>query len=142
MDLEEIKRRLFHSFKNNQQILIGYIFGSYAKELTNFQSDIDIAFYLKENIYYQKDTLTLELKLIDQVTEALVTDNVDVVLLNDAPIILAYKIVKDGIIFLCKNEEKRAAIESLIIRKYLDFQYFSQEYDKCLTNRIKKSTKS
>ncbi len=124
-------------FKDDKKVIVGYLFGSVVKNEQNFQSDIDIAIYLDYSYLNTTHVNEIQFEYLTKITETLQTDNVDLVLLNIAPIILSYKIIVEGIVFISRNKDLQADIESLIIRKYLDFKYYSEEYDRCLRKRIR-----
>lgn len=65
---------------------------------------------------------------------------IDVVFLNQDTPLLKYEVIKDGTII--KDNEERAEFESLSIREYFDFKYFSDYYDECMLNHLKKVKKA
>jgi hypothetical protein len=63
--------------------------------------------------------------------------DIDVVFLNQDTPLLKYEVIKDGTII--KDNEERAEFESLSIREYFDFKYYSDYYDECMLNYLRKS---
>ena len=64
----------------NPQVVFAYLFGGLARGEPKPLSDVDIAVYLEDTA----DPLSIKLDLIGIITEALGTDEVDLVILNRA----------------------------------------------------------
>ena len=62
------------------------------------------------------------------------TDRIDVVIMNDAPILLKYNIIKHGKIL--KDDEKRAEVEAKILSTYLDMKYYIDRHTNLALKRI------
>ena len=82
-------------------------------------SDVDIAVYLDEKLT-RHQRFDLRLFLINRVCSLLGFKKIDLVILNDAPLILQYSILKDGVILYSRDELKRINIEVKIMSKYFD----------------------
>lgn len=100
---------------NSPNIIFAYLFGGLAKQKLNPLSDVDIAIYVKnpKKLDY--------LKLFSEVTDILGTDEVDLVILNDASTSLAGRILQDKKILVDKKPFLRHDYESLALRKFFDF---------------------
>ena len=98
-------------------IIFAYLFGSYAKEKQTHLSDIDVAVYMKD------DTQAFDNKLgiLSDLTRLLETDNIDLVVLNDAPISLLTNILANKTILIDQDPPVRHAFESLKMRMGFDF---------------------
>lgn len=70
------------------------------------------------------------LKLYSEITDLLQTDEVDLVILNKAPITLSGRILQSKKIIVDKDRFLRHKFESLTFRKFFDFQYIEREYFK------------
>ena len=119
-------------FQAEEKILVAYLFGSRAKGYATPESDYDIAVLLSET---PRDLLDFYLRLLNKLTDTL-GDNVDLVILNEAPPTLKYQVVKHGKPIYVKNERARVAFESRTIREYLDFSRILKRYDECLAKRL------
>lgn len=106
--------------QNNKDIIFAYLFGSYGKNKISPLSDVDIALYLKENLadYYPKKLTYLEI-----INKILLTDEVDLVILNQAPLYLQFEIIKTGKLLFCHDHLKRIKFVSKVIMLYLDTEY-------------------
>ena len=125
---------LINEFNKKEDILLIYLFGSYSKETQNKLSDIDFAILLHQNakdFYFNKQMEYLGL-LIDIFRR----DDIDLVILNSAPLLLQFKVVKSGKLIYAKNELTRIRFEENVIRNYLDMKSLYDYYNKYLIRRI------
>jgi predicted nucleotidyltransferase len=77
------------------------------------------------------------MKLIVDLGDLLKTKNVDLVVLNDSPLLLAFNIIRDGII-LKADEKKRVNFETLTMSRYYDEQYYIERHMKRTIERMAK----
>jgi uncharacterized protein len=103
--------------EDNPRVVFAYLFGSVARGKQTLFSDIDIALYFSEGVDFVSEKLNILGKLIDD----LETDDVDLVVLNTAPLPLQARVLRHREVLVDRNPHLRHAFESLIIRKYLDF---------------------
>lgn len=99
------------------KVVFAYLFGGLAWGRVSPLSDVDIAIYMAEDAEIAQE----KLEILGKLNEILKTDEVDLVILNTAPLPLAARIIKNKIILVDKMPFKRHAFESLVIRKYFDF---------------------
>ena len=105
-------------FNKEKQVIFAYLFGSLAKGKQHPLADVDIAVYLKTLETLADYKVELFLKLSD----VLGTSEIDLVILNTAPISLAGRILQGRRIIIDKEPFKRHLYESLTLREYFDFQ--------------------
>lgn len=126
MNTEKIKK-INKIFKNFPKIKLVYFFGSRAENNAGPLSDYDFAVYLDE-----KDTkkmFEIKINIINQLTDFLKTDEVDVVILNTAESPeLKYNVVKDGKL-IYQKEPFKILIEPKILNEYFDFRMFLLRYN-------------
>jgi predicted nucleotidyltransferase len=103
--------------KNRQKVVFSYLFGSLARDKVLPLSDIDIAIYLKEGMDLDQEKMSILQNLID----LLGTEEIDLVLLNTAPLTLKARIVENKKILVDKEPFLRHSFESLVLREYFDF---------------------
>lgn len=118
------------------KIKFSYLFGSFARGEENSSSDIDIAVMFEKD-YSNYDDALIRGKIIDN-GKLVLKKEVDIVSLNRGNLSLKYEIIKDGIVI--KDSDDRASFESLTMREYFDFKYFSDIYNESIIKSIKEGT--
>lgn len=66
----------------------------------------------------KKDRFDLELKLMSDIAILIKRNKIDLIILNEAPLLLAYNIIKTGII-LKSDEVERVKFETKVLSRYL-----------------------
>ena len=135
-NLKERLPCLIEAFRKNPDINALYIFGSYARDKIKPLSDIDIAVLLKRGAR-DTDYWDIKLKLLNKATAILGTDEVDFVVLNEAPHELRYNILKESKILFCRNEKERREFQEKAVLDYLDTQALREEGFFHLKERIR-----
>ena len=136
-DLEQLEQKLREFFSKVEGVTLAYLFGSTSRREANRLSDIDIA-VLFDDTLLQKEAFDLQLELIGELTGLLKTNNVDLVIINDSPLLLTYNIIREGII-LKSDEPVRVKFETKIMSRYLDERYHIQRHAKESLRRIAES---
>ncbi|WP_410508057.1 nucleotidyltransferase domain-containing protein [Methanosarcina hadiensis] len=136
-DPEQLEQKLKEFFSGFENVTLAYLFGSTVRGESNCLSDIDIAVLLDDTLL-QNESFDLQLELISELTGFLKTNNVDLVVLNDSPLLLTYNIIRDGII-LKSDEPLRVKFETKIMSRYLDERYHIERHAKESLKRIAKS---
>lgn len=121
--IDEFKKILKEYFQNHTEIGVAYIFGSVAQGKTSALSDIDIAIItdsqqVKEKTYrygYKAEILSDLIKLLK-------SNNVDLVILNEANTLIKHRVLYFGKLIYSKNERKRIEFQIDTINKYNDFK--------------------
>lgn len=137
IDIMLFEQELTNFFRSIDSVNFAYLFGSTVRGDTNELSDVDIAVMLDESLS-KKDMFNEELDLISELTCVLKSDNIDLVVLNDAPLLLKYNIIKNGHV-LKSDETKRIAFETGIMSRYLDEQYYIKRHTDMILQRIARS---
>lgn len=116
-------------FSKYPTIITAYLFGSRARGSFSPISDYDFAVQLNDKT--DKKTYTdLKLDLIGDLCRVLKTDEVDVVILNEAPILLKHRVLKDRKVLFCRSHLKRIRNEAKILIEYLDEKEYEQAFAK------------
>jgi predicted nucleotidyltransferase len=110
-------------------VVFAYLFGSQAKGTAGSLSDIDIAVYFDDEVD-TTEYFDLKLEVLGEITDLYKTDEVDLVVLNEAPPLLAHRILKDGLLIFSDNEKVRLAFEVKAVLKYLDWKPYVDKYTK------------
>ena len=113
----ELLPKANYFLENYQKVIFAYLFGSLTRDKVLPLSDIDIAIYLEEGADFSQEKMTILRNLIDM----LGTEEIDLVLLNTAPLTLKARIVENKKILVDKDPFLRHSFESLVLREYFDF---------------------
>lgn len=136
-NLDQLEEKLRDFFSGVEGVKVAYLFGSTVRGEANSLSDIDVA-VLFDDAFLQKEEFDFQLDLISKLTGLLNTNNVDLVVLNNSPLLLAYNIIRDGII-LKSDEFLRVKFETKIMSRYLDERYHIERHAKESLKRMAKS---
>ena len=123
LNAENIRNYVFDYLTSRDDIVFAYLFGSYAKRKQTHLSDIDIAVYMK----YDNQAFDQKLEILSDLSKKLEADDIDLVILNKAPISLLTKILANKVILIDKDPHVRHAFESLNMRKGFDFSFFENQ---------------
>ena len=93
--------------------LVGY------RRVSRNLSDVDIAVYLSENAKCSK----AKSEIVDKLADILLTDEIDVIILNRSSLPLSMNVVKHNRLLVDKKPFLRHAYQSLIMRKYFDYHH-------------------
>ena len=118
-----VKEAIRAVFKKHEEILFAYLHGSFVKK--DAFRDIDVAIYLER---MPASVLEYELQMETDLMKALRKYIIDVRVLNGAPLSFKYNVIKDGIVLLSKDDDKRADFEEKTIVLYLDFLPYRKLY--------------
>jgi len=132
-ELTPLIGKLKERLEKEEDVIFAYIIGSYAKGKAGPMSDIDIAVYLdrkKEEIFDRKISLNI------LITEILKTDEVDLVILNEASPLFVHHSLKNGKLLFSKDEKKRIAFLVKNLKEYFDMQYYYGRFKEAILKRI------
>jgi len=117
----EILILLKNKLSEMDEVLFGYLFGSYATNEQTKKSDVDVALYLKNVDFDTRLQINYELS-------KLLKKDVDLIILNDIKnIYLIENIMKNGIII--KDHKKRVDFEIIKHHDILDYKVFRKYID-------------
>ena len=121
--LDKIKTMLADFFQRQAEIEIAYIFGSIARGTESALSDIDIAILIDDQqINDDKFRYGYKAEILADLMKILKTNNVDLVILNEANTLLRHRVLYHGKLIYSKNEKKRIEFQTNTIDKYIDFK--------------------
>jgi uncharacterized protein len=92
-------------------VVVAYVFGSHARGTARPDSDVDVAVLLAEG----SDPARRQVEL-----SAALASGVDVVVLNTAPVELGYRVLRDGVLILDRDERARTNHWVRTVDRYLD----------------------
>ena len=112
---KQIISKLKRLLEPDSEIIFAYLFGSQARRQTHTFSDIDVAIYLKNPI--SDEYLRIFKKLAESFDE-----DIDLVILNNAPPLLRHRVIYEGILLFCKDSELHYKFVSSTLIEALDFK--------------------
>jgi len=110
-------RKISEKAKNDEDVLAVMLFGSYARN-ENF-SDIDICVILKPGKF---DPLFLSKKRLEYLTAF---PNLDIQIFQQLPLYVKMRVLRDGKIIFCRNEDLLYDLSFSTVRQ---FEYFKPRY--------------
>ena len=122
-NIEDLILKALTYLQSVPDILFAYLFGSFGRGKQLPLSDVDIAVYLKEPTVVQEKKMEILGTLID----ILQTDEVDLVVLNNAPLPLQRRILQSKKVVVDHEPFRRHHYESLTMREYFDFSIKERE---------------
>ena len=117
-DFDIVKKAILRCLARAREIQAAYVFGSVASGRTRKDSDIDIAVLIRKNSV--RDTLKYRLKLMADLGSALHRSDVDVVILNEAPPLLAHRILSKGKLIFERSASARVRFQVATAKRYSD----------------------
>lgn len=118
LDMErELRTRVVRALEAHD-VRLAYLFGSHAKGEATELSDIDLGVSFNVDI----DAREAQGELLDALVHELRTERIDLVLLDEIPPPLAYRIIRDGARLLAEDPREDMSFRTRTIMRYLDFK--------------------
>ena len=117
--------------QSDDRIAFALIFGSVARGQATPLSDLDVAIGLRAGVSFDASDIGL---LVSRL-EAASGRDVDLVILNEAPPGLAYRVFRDGRVIVEADRAARVARQARAIVEYLDFKPFEERFARAVLRR-------
>ncbi len=135
MNLFEKQSQLNQLFSHSP-VNAAYLAGSLSSRKSfGHLSDVDIAILLMDQIKADH-FLDYQLYFFSELAKRLESDNIDVVILNQASLLLKLQVIKYGQILFSRDEKQRVSFETKAVMDYLDFKKFDDIQNKALSRRL------
>ena len=118
-DPSATRRAVARTAAQRGEIQTAYLFGSTATGRTRPDSDVDVA-VLVARPATAKGALTYRLALMADLGAALRRPDIDVVILNDAPPLLAHRILSTGVLVFERSRTARVRFQVRTAARYSD----------------------
>jgi len=105
---DQVIRNLKAFFDREREVLVAYLFGSYARSNQTIKSDVDIAILLST---LPHEILEYYLHLVNELSRVS-NGEIDLIILNTAPPLLKHQVIKHGIVIHCSDERARIEFEA------------------------------
>lgn len=125
-------------FFQNKPVIAVYLYGSAVEGKLKTLSDIDIGVLLTDDVLRQ-EYLDKRLKYISELTKFLGPKKADVVILNEAPPLLAHQIITTGQAVYIADQFRKTRFEVETLKKYDDARFLRRVYYSYLEKRIKEN---
>src|SRR6266568_4819967 len=98
-------------------------------------SDVDIAILLMDQIKSDQ-FLDYQLYFFSELAKRLESESIDVMILNQASLLLKLQVIKYGQLLFSRDEKQRIAFETKAVMDYLDFKKFDDLQNQSLSRRL------
>jgi predicted nucleotidyltransferase len=129
------RRALARCLGAEDDVIAVYLFGSQSRGTAGPLSDVDVAVWL-DTSREVRDGWPRAAELTAKAAEALRTSEVQVVVLNEAPPLLAHRVLRDGVVLFEEDARARVAFETSAILRYLDTIPLREELSRALSRRL------
>ncbi len=128
---------LNNALEQKPDVVLAYLFGSHARQEANRLSDVDIAILLAGQPS-DDACFAARMDIMGLVMRILRVNDVDVAILNQAPLALRYRVVRDGRILFCRDENARVEFTARTVMRYLDFKPVIDVFERAILERARK----
>ena len=119
-NVEIIVERLCAALTPRAEVLDAYLFGSQARGDAKPRSDVDVAVYIDESLA-QPGPFGYRADVITDCMAALGRNDVDLLLLNQAPPVLYYRVLRDGRRLIARDVAATTTREGRALSRYCDY---------------------
>lgn len=135
--IAEITDKLIKYFEEHEEIQFAILFGSLAKGKANKMSDVDIAVMVDPK-FDEPFPFGYQAEIITNLMQVLKRNDVDVVILNKAPIALKHQILRYGKFIYIKDKQARIKFQVDTINQYEDYKVLFRVHEKAMHKRWEK----
>jgi predicted nucleotidyltransferase len=121
-DLDALAAAVRPVFAADERVRFAYVFGSVAAGTAGAHSDVDLGVSVRP-----RGTLLDDARLHDALAAVLRRDDVDLVVLEDAPMWIRYRVVGGRPVF-SRDEVARVRHRAAVELEFLDFKPYYEEY--------------
>jgi len=126
---------LVEKIARDSDIAALFVFGSFADDNLTPLSDLDFAVLLRLDMS-PSARFDKHLELIGLFNETYKTDEIDLVVLNDAPLRLRHTIIKTGRPLYIADKSALIDFSDHSTKLFLDFRFFRDQFDKVFLEGI------
>jgi uncharacterized protein len=136
MNVAERLRAVAGELLDDFPVEFAYLFGSHARGQAHADSDVDVAVHLSRDVDDGR-YLSLSLDIAGQLAYRSGVGPIDgVVVLNDAPLRLVGRVLRDAQVIYCRDEVARVRYEVEMRARAFDFELHAAELDRLLLARM------
>jgi predicted nucleotidyltransferase len=122
-------------FAQQRDVVAAYLFGSVARGQAGHLSDVDIAILLDSDLG-SEESVERQLQLMVELDD-FVDREVQVTILNRAAPLLAYRVIRDGILLHEQSRPERVAFKVRTMKVYFDVKSLLDFHSQALLKQIR-----
>ena len=126
---------LHRFFAEEEKVLLAFLFGSYARGRAGTHSDVDLGVLVGHDTDLD-DPYRLQSELQRGVGKTLHRYDVDLILLNEAPLTLRYQVVRYGQVLFEREEGLRRWYWRRVVNEWFDTQPMRDRFFRILLKRM------
>ncbi len=122
--MKSVKRRLnklVTIIKHDSQILAIFLFGSAVRDERYEDSDVDICLLMNEDSHTSMEFFQKRMSYLKLF-------NMDIQIFQQLPLYIKIRIIKEGKILFCRNEDRLYEILFRTIQEFSDFEHIYRDY--------------
>lgn len=127
--------RLRKVFAAHSAVRAAYVFGSVAADRDRDRSDLDLGIVVDSDRWEPTDD---KVPLITDCMEAAKRDRIDLVVLNDAPLVVQFEALRPNVLLYARDDFHPGRFFSKVARMYWDFEPHFRRQRKALKERLQK----
>lgn len=135
----DIESAVARVMRRRREIHAGYLFGSVAAGRTRPASDVDVAVLLRSSIR-PDDALHYRLGLLADLRSALRRNDIDLVILNEAPPALAHNVITKGKRVFERSRRARVRFQVRALNLFLDTEPLRRTSERYLVQKYLEGT--
>jgi len=136
-NLDEHKSALEAYFASLDGVTSAYLFGSHARGQAGPLSDVDVAVLLAGRPDDDR-CFDMRLEIMGGLMDVLHVNEVDVAILNQAPLALRYRALRDGVLLFCCDRQAMVEFCARTVIEYLDFKPVIERHERAILERARK----
>jgi len=137
LELESHATALKSYFSSLDDVQLAYLFGSYARGQAGPLADVDVAVLLDDTLGGDR-CFEMRLEIIGSLMDILRTHQVDAIILNQAPLALGYRVLREGILLYCRDRQVMIEFTARTVSAYLDFKPVIERHERAILDRARK----
>ena len=123
-------------FATSDDVCLAVLYGSHARGQAGPLSDVDVVVLL-ERSFDSEHYFDRRLEIIGRLMQVLNTNEVDVIILNQAPLALQYRVARDGIVLYSRHHDHLIEFVSQTVSRYLDFKPVIERHERAILARAR-----
>jgi predicted nucleotidyltransferase len=135
MTTDKLRMLLKNKLISEEKVCFAYLFGSQARQDAGKLCDIDIAIYLDHSV----DAFRYRLCLMEAIMKIVKNDKVDIIILNNATLLMRHQVVKNGVV-LKDDKRLRLDFETQVLRGYHDTEYLRNTQHSYMREHLRAGT--